>query len=167
MKFFAALKSADFAAKLSAAAGFDFDAALASGDVNALKAHIDAAVSSAVANATKPDAALAEQVGTLNAALESATAENATLTGSLSAIGFTFPESPETSTKDERIAANKAALEAHINVRAQGILAQTGHPALAEVVEPSKDEIKTANLTGRDRYTADFNRQLAARARRN
>lgn len=167
MKFFAALKSADFAGKLSAAAGFDFDAALAAGDTNALKAHIDAAVANAVANAAKPDAALTEQVGTLNAALESATSENETITGSLAAVGFTFPASPETSTKDERIAANKAALESHIKVRAQGILAQTGHPALAEIPDAPKPEAAAANLTGRDRYTADFNRQLAARARRN
>ena len=42
MKFFEAQKRAAFAGKLFTAAGFDFDAALAAGDVSALSAFLDA-----------------------------------------------------------------------------------------------------------------------------
>ncbi len=137
MKFFAAIKSADFAAKLSAAAGFDFATAFAAQDVNALKAHIEAENAKAVAAAVKPDAALTEQVATLTAGLESAHAENETLTAALSGIGFTIPEDHATT---------KAALEAHIKIRAAGVLAQTGHPAI-ETAPGARTE--ASSLTGR------------------
>lgn len=128
MKFFAALKSAEFAAKVSAAAGFDIEAALKSGNEAALKEFIAAQVAAA-----KPDDKLTAQVATLEAALQSATAENATLTGTLNAVGVKFPAHAEGTTSEEQIAANKTAMEAHIKIRAQGILAQTGVPAVADV----------------------------------
>ena len=158
MKFFAAIKASDFAVKLSAAAGFDFAAAFAAGDVNALKTHIDAESAKAVAAATKPDSALTEQVAALNAALESAKAENETITAALSGVGFTIPEDVSTTT---------GALQTFIKVRAQGILAQAGHPAIESAPASANPEgAASATLTGRDRYTADFNRQIASRINR-
>jgi len=161
MKFFAALKTAEFAAKVSSAAGFDLDAAIKGGNENALKDFIAAQVSAAVTTASKPATDAAAQIATLDTALASATDTNATLAqqnevllGTLTAAGVTLPKAADASTTADQIAANKAALDAHIKVRAQGILAQTGHPALASVAEDAKP-------TGRAAVEAKINASLA------
>jgi hypothetical protein len=143
MKFFAALKSADFAAKLSASAGFDFAAAQAAGDVNALKAHIEQAVAAAVATASQPAADAASKVDTLNAALEAATKENATttaahsaLTESMTAVGIQLPQLADTVTRAELVTSYTAAINDHIKIRACGELAKTGHPPVAAAPAP-------------------------------
>jgi hypothetical protein len=137
MKFFTALRSAEYAAKISAAAGFDLEAALKAGNENALKDFIAAAVTDAVAKAGVPSADLTAENASLNASLKEAVEENKTITGSLSAAGFTFPETPATATATERIENNRAAFDAHVKLRAQGLLAQTGHPAVAETLNTS------------------------------
>ena len=143
MKFFAALKSADFAAKVSAAAGFDFEAALKAGDVNALKTHIESAVAAAVATASQPAADAAAKVETLNAALEAATKENAAIheaheviTRSLTSIGFQFPTVTDTQTTADKIETHRVAFENHLKIRAAGELAKTGHPPVSAAVSP-------------------------------
>lgn len=129
MNFFTAIRTAEFSAKLFVAAGFDFAAALKAGNESALKAHIDAEVAKAVA-AAKPDAKLADEVATLNAAITSAKATNDVIAGSLAAVGINFPDAAAGATTEQQIATNKTAIEAHIKIRAQGVLATTGHPAL-------------------------------------
>jgi hypothetical protein len=143
MKFFAALKSADFAAKVSAAAGFDFDAAIKSGDVNALKTHIASAVAAAVTAANQPAADAAAKIDTLNAALEAATRENtatttahSALTESITAVGVQLPQLADTVTKAELVTSYTAAINDHIKIRAAGELAKTGHPPVAAAPAP-------------------------------
>ena len=145
MNFFTSIKSAEFAAKISAAAGFDFAAAMKAGDVDSLKNFVASAVA-----ASKPDAALAAKVTDLEAALEAASETNAALsavddklTAALAGVGFKVPV--DITDGD----ALKASLEAHIKVRAQGLLAQTGHPAIKNAPEAG-----AAKVLGRQAFQA-------------
>lgn len=134
MNFFTSLKTAEFAAKLFSAAGLDLAAIAKAGDENALKAHLESAIAAAVAAApAKVDAELTTKVGTLEAALTSAKATNDAVTAALGDVGFKAPAAKADETPEQAQAAFKAALESHIKIRAQGILAQTGHAAVAEV----------------------------------
>lgn len=158
MNFFHALKASSFAEKLSEAAGFDFNAALASGDVNALKTLIESVATEAKAGAAKPATDAAAQIATLTTALESATAENAkisaenkTLAGTFAAAGITLPAAVEGA---DQIAANKAALESHIKIAASGVLAKTGHTAIENVVTAPR-------LTGRQLLVASISASIA------
>lgn len=160
MKFFAAIRSTEFANKLFSAASFDFAAAHSANDADALKKYIEASNAKVLADTIKPDAALAKELSDLKAHVAEIEAENENLTAALSGIGFQIPADAATTT---------AALESHIKIRAQGLLAKSGHPALASAPAAAVkiDESAGPALTGRDRYLADFNRQIHTRSNRN
>jgi hypothetical protein len=159
MKFFAALKSAEFATKLFAAAGFDFNVAQASADENALKAFID----------SKAVSADATQLATLNAALESANSENAAhlakieelnaaitthvpllaqnsrISSSLAACGVKIDLAAlgAAKTNEESEALFRSALDSRISTKARELVASTGGPLLDET--PAPDATKPAS----------------------
>lgn len=179
MKIFAALKQIEFAAKLFAAAGFNFQAAVDAKDENALKAHIEQAVAAAPARTVEPTAEQIQALATSElraqlklgadvdpiahlASIATAQAEFTAIKSGLTAAGVKF-EKPE---------GFAAALEARINTRAGEELAKRGLRDFPEQVvtdDPAKAaKVQTDfKLTGRARYRADFNRQLAKLTARN
>jgi hypothetical protein len=138
MKFFTAIKVAEFVSKLSTAAGFDFEAAFKSGNETALKAHIEKLVGDA-----KADPKLAEQLATLETALTEAKADNDLLEGTFAAIGVKLPAHKADATKEQQLAANKAELDKHISLRAQGLVGNSGHPPVGD--KPDSGGVKTIN----------------------
>lgn len=153
MKFFAALKSAEFAAKLSEVSGFDFKAALEAGDVNALKAFVDGKVAEAIAAEGNKAVALAAQVERLESSLEDAAEQNKSLSesaknftvinGALASSGFKFSTDASKPT-EAQIAACKKALDEHVKIAAGDILGAAGHRPIKEAGENGKATISRA-----------------------
>lgn len=160
MKFFTALKQAEFAQKLCTAAGFNFEEAFAKGDEGALKAHLAALAPSAdVAEKLARVSALSEEVSALNAALGSAKVENEQLAAALSsekqsaaliasglaAAGVKLPSATAEKPLDQ--AAIAGAVEARASLKAREILAKNGvnDPVPAEA---SSDASKPGGKNG-------------------
>lgn len=155
---------------LFTAAGLNLETMLAGGP-DALKLHCenlsasDAELAKAQgqiqtleANVADASAAHAKAIEAKDAQLASANAELANANVALSGIGFNAKvDKPEDA---------KKAFNAHVQKAANVELAKTGHPQIGEL-PPAKDPAKnTEGLTGRDLYKADFERQLAAKAKR-
>lgn len=164
MNFFAAIKSAEFFKKLAAVAGFDVESASKVANENALKDF----VAGEAAKAAKPDAELTEQVKTLNASLVEAVEENEKLKAlsqdvgalglSLDAAGIKLPKHASDATVAQKVAANKAAIEAHVKIAAGDALAKTGHQPIED---EKKQEAKTVADSPADRVRASFKKQVA------
>ncbi len=162
MKFFAAVKLAQFATSLFAKAGLNLDTLHAAADENALKAHIEQAVAAAPA---KPNAEHEQLVA-------EAVAENLRLTADLALAKKTLGEVTEgraavaaileplsatlvasviklDACNDDKGAFSadkfKAALTTRISTKASELVAATGGPLLDET--PAADATKAAAKT--------------------
>lgn len=158
MKFFEAQKRAAFAAKLFATAGFNFDAAIAAGDVSALSAFLDSrstGVSALFASAGLDlSALLASGPDSLKAHLDGLTVkaeEFSTLSAQLADTGEKLKASEgQVASLGEMVAhvttalalpvaadtkpdALKAAFENYVSKQTTLALAKTGHPPVAHV----------------------------------
>jgi hypothetical protein len=172
MKFFEAQKRAAFAAKLFTETGFDFEAALASADVGALKAHI-AGTSAPIAAlftaagldlpallAAGPDSLKAhlDSVAGSDEAMAEALLENERLDGELATLalanstlngtvaGYTelFGTLGLAATAAPDAAAIKSAFESHIAKATTVALAKTGHPPVHHIPADAVESKPTA-----------------------
>lgn len=168
MKFFAALKQAEFAAKLFAGAGLDLEKLVAAGDANALKAHLDSVRAASPSDQLQAalDEAVAENA-TLSAGNDALVAQISALKASLTQTGLKVEEVLDAQGALDVTKLN-AQLESLVAKRSREQLAAAGHPPIEELPGKSAPGAKAAkidpSLKGRDRYTADFNRQISAMA---
>lgn len=132
MKFFEAIKRAEYAEKAFAAAGLDLSAFIAAGDVNALKAHMDSIKPSVDIAKIEADLALANQKAEkLEEALASAKVENDTLSA----------EKKEIANKLSTAEAAAKSTEEKVSLKARELLAKNGiSPAISQT--PSEDATK-------------------------
>lgn len=130
--------AAAFAAQLCAAAGLDFPALLAAGDVNALKTKLDAAASGAgVAEAiTAATGALETENATLTGNLNAAKSEVAFYTQALSTAGITLK--PADAAKGLQASDVQSALSAHIATKTAELAAQQGTKAVGTAPKGSQ-----------------------------
>lgn len=168
MKFFAALKQAEFATKLFAAAGLNFEALFTKGDENALKAHLESLKPAGDITAlTAKVTALTEETTALNGALASAKKEHDDalaahaivaasanlVSAALTAKGVKLPAA--TADKPVAQADIEAAIDARISTKAREKLAATGHNDPLPV-EATADSSKPATSGGKTMSTAEF-----------
>ncbi len=162
LKYSVALKQAEFAAQLLAAAGFDLSVLAESGDAKALLTAINAKV--AAVKPSESDQALAEAAQeneSLTRQLLAKTAAVAGIEKAISAAGLKLSTLSDTP-KAEDIAARETALtdaiKARASVLAQEQLAAAGHPPVADpVIDTSKPSPATkSGLTGSARVRAAF-----------
>lgn len=169
MNILAANKNLAFVGKLFAAAKLNLEDFIATGDESALQAHLDAQRATPTAPEASTIAAKDTEIADLKSQLAAANAANSkhdvrhtALVATLAAAGVKFAATD----KPEALA---PALEARISTRAGEELAKHGlrdFPAQQVEADPTKPAAATKidpKLTGRDRYAADFNRQLQAR----
>lgn len=188
MKFFDALKKADFVSQLFAAAGLDFEALFKAGDAQALTAHIDSKVAAIIAGADKPAteaaapvvltaehpevAALIEtQVSGLRSQVSSLEAQAAAYGASFQQIesaGIRLPVFTAGTQPEDHAAAVSKAINERISLRARELVAATGGHVIDEAPAADASASKPATtpkpeLKGLARVEAAFRAQAAAR----
>lgn len=161
MNFFAAAKKADFAKKVFAAAGLDFEAAFAANDAEALKNKL----ALAKAEAEQAAGSGAEDLAAFQESLTEATAENSALSAKLDTIhaelekaGIDAYAKPADAAADAEpvFSADKlrAELEARASVKAREILAASGSAPLADA--PVADANRGAASKQKELTHAEF-----------
>lgn len=133
MKFFAALKNAEFAAKAFAEAGLDLENLAAAGDVSAIKALVESAKPSVDVAKIEADAAVVKQENaTLNEALASAKADNEALVAKLA----------DSSAKAE-VSEKKVAIKAREVLAKAGLGEPINAAPNADVTKPEAKGVKS------------------------
>lgn len=153
---------------LFANAGLNLETLLAAGP-DSLKAHLDglSAKDAELAAAQTDIAKLNKALETANASITTEKEQAQAFASKLSAMSAAvLPLGITATTKPEECA---GVIDAHVKKAAALELAKTGHKPVAETVPTTPTAVAPTTdpkLTGRDRYAADFNRQIAARNRR-
>lgn len=175
MKFFSALKKAEFCEQLFAAAGLNLDEIVAKGDATALKTHIDALKpSDELAVVTAELCSVKAENATLNAALgaakkeieeanataSAATKTAATYTAGLEAAGIKLSGTPAEAASVTAAINDKSALKARELLAKHGISEPI---ATAPAADPTKTAAKPAKeVTGLARVKAAFEAKATA-----
>lgn len=176
MKYFSALKHAEFATSAFSAVGLDLEALAKAGDVSALKTLIDSKAKAAgeskdyetlLADATKENGELEARILKIGADLTAAQSQaslQSAVAASLASCGIDLKAMVDDkgAFSAEKFA---AAHKATVAKGAREMICKAGHPGLAEEItkDPAsvkKTETKRDDLTGSDRIRADFNRQF-------